>query len=172
MEKEKIQTLIELARYAPTASNAQPLQWLVLTDPEQLHTLAEKTVDWVRVVLEKTPEAAPPYMPLIVFAWDFGFDAVLCSAPALIVAAAPEEDFNGTVDLTLALSYLELAAPSLGLGTCWAGLLKRALVQSAELREFLGLTPELTHFYPMMLGYSQSKYHRLPQRKPPVIHWK
>jgi nitroreductase len=41
----------------------------------------------------------------------------------LVVASAPKEATNGMVDVTLALSYLDLLAPTMGLGTCWAGLL-------------------------------------------------
>ena len=31
------------------------------------------------------------------------------------------------VDVTLALSYFDLTAPKLGLGTCWAGIVEGAL---------------------------------------------
>ena len=68
-----------------------------------------------------------------------GFDAVLRDAPALVVASAPRAASNGMVDVTLALSYFELAAPTLGLGTCWAGLLEGALLSSSAARKALGL---------------------------------
>ncbi|MCD6294340.1 MAG: nitroreductase family protein [Deltaproteobacteria bacterium] len=78
---------------------------------------------------------------------------------------------NGMVDLTLALSYLELAAPTLGLGTCWAGLLQGALHSGPEIKEVLGLPENHPHHYPMMLGYAKPRYYRLPERKPPRIVW-
>ena len=73
------------------------------------------------------------------------------------------------IDLTLALCYLGLAAPTLDLGTCWAGLLQRALLSSPSLKETLGVPAEHPHHYPMMLGYPRLKYYRLPERKPPRI---
>jgi nitroreductase len=126
----------------------------------------------MRFILEKGPEAArAPYFPAIVTAWDKGVDKVLRDAPVLVVAHAPKEALNGMVDLTLALSYLELAAPTLGLGTCWAGLLQGALHSGPEIKEVMGLPENYPHHYPMMLGYAKPRYYRLPERKPPKIVW-
>ena len=173
VEKQKIQRLIEIARYAPTASNTQLVEWLVFNDKDTLKGFAKMAVDWARALLEKDPRSANlPYIPGIVAAWDFGYDAVLRDAPAMVVATAPKEDLNGTVNLSLALSYLELAAPSMGLGTCWAGLLKGALQTWPPLQKAIGLPQDHSHYYPMMLGYPKAKYFRLPQRKPPKITWK
>ena len=60
-------------------------------------------------------------MPVIIAAWDAGYDAILRNAPALAVAYSPKEAPNGMVDLTLALSYFDLVAPTMELGTCWDG---------------------------------------------------
>ena len=111
-------------------------------------------------------------MPIVVGAWDMGFDSVLRDAPVLVVASAPKAASNGMVDVTLALSYFELAAPKLGLGTCWAGLLEGALLSSSDTREALGLPEGHPYHYPMMVGYPKSKYFRVPQRKTPKIVWK
>lgn len=173
VEKAKIQRLIEIARYAPTGSNTQLVEWLVFTDKEKIKELAGLAVDWMREVLKKDPEAAgAPYVPLVVAGWDAGYDAVLRSAPALVVAIAPEEARNGLVDLTISLSYFELAAPSLGLGTCWAGLVQHPLLTYQPLKEAMGLPDGYPHHYPMMLGYPKFKYHRLPERKLPKITWR
>jgi nitroreductase/NAD-dependent dihydropyrimidine dehydrogenase PreA subunit len=171
-DKEKIKRLIEIARYAPTGGNTQLLEWIVLTDGAKIKKLAGIVVDWMREVLEKTPQSAPPYMPTLVGAWDMGFDAILRNAPALVVASAPKDYSNGMVDITLALSYFELAAPKFGIGTCWAGLLEGALQASSAAREALELPEGRPYHYPMMVGYSKGKYYRLPERKEPKITWK
>ena len=171
-DREDIKRLIEIARYAPTAGNTQLVEWMVLTDPAKIKKIAGIVVDWMRKVLEKSPQSAPPYMPILVGAWDMGFDAILRNAPALVVASAPKEAANGMVDVTLALSYFELAAPKLGLGTCWAGLLEGALLSSSAAREALELPEGRPYHYPMMVGYSKGRYYRLPERKVPKITWK
>lgn len=170
-DKATIQRLIEIARYAPTAGNAQRVEWLVLTDREKIKAMAGMAVDWMRALLEKAPQFAPPYMPVVVRSWDMGFDAVLRNAPVLVVASAPREALNGMVDVTLALAYFELAAPTLGLGTCWAGLLQGALLSSASARDALGLPEGHPHHYPMMVGRPRTRYYRLPERKLPKITW-
>ena len=171
-DKATLQRLIEIARYAPTGGNGQLVEWMVLTDRVKIKDMAGIAVDWMRKVLEKTPQSAPPYMPVVVNSWDMGFDAVLREAPALVVASAPAEASNGMVDVTLALSYFELAAPKLGLGTCWAGLLEGALLSSSAAREALGLPEGHPYHYAMMVGYPKAKYYRLPERRTPKITWK
>lgn len=173
VENEKIQKLIEIARYAPTASNSQLVEWLVLTDPARIKEIAAQTIDWMRKVLKADPESKQaPYLPMILFAWEAGIDAVLRNAPALVVASAPREATNGLVDVTLALSYFDLMAPTVGLGTCWAGLLQGALLFSPPLKEALGLPTDHPYHYPMMVGYPKVKYQRLPERKAPKITFK
>jgi nitroreductase/NAD-dependent dihydropyrimidine dehydrogenase PreA subunit len=173
VQKEVLQQLIEIARYAPTGSNAQPLEWIVVNDRERVKGIAEMAIEWMRAVLQKDPQpASAPYMPLLVEAWDMGVDTILRGAPGLIVATAPKEDLNGMVDLTLALSYLELAAPSVGLGTCWAGLLQGALRSNKSLKQALGISEKRPYHYPMMIGYPKFKYYYMPERKEPVIMWK
>lgn len=171
VEREKIQKLIEVARYAPTGSNSQLVEWLVLSEKDLLHKIAGLTVDWLRGVLRDDPRlaAVSPYLPLMVAAWDLGFDPVLRNAPVLVIATAPKEAITGQVDMTLALSYLDLLAPTMGLGTCWAGVLQMALQVQPSLREILGMPKEYPHQYPMMLGYTKMKYFRLPERRPPKV---
>jgi len=172
VEREKIQRLIEGARYSPTAGNSQLVQWLVLTDKKRIAEIAAMTVDWLREVLKDPRIAeASPYLPMVIAAWDAGNDSVLRGTPALIVASAPKEAINGTVDLTIALSYLDLLAPAMGLGTCWAGLLQAALLSSSAIYRAVGIPDRHPHHYPMMLGYPELRYYRLPQRRAPKIRF-
>jgi nitroreductase/NAD-dependent dihydropyrimidine dehydrogenase PreA subunit len=173
VEEEKLRKLIEIGRYAPTGSNTQLVEWIACTDKSKIRQWAGMTVEWMRNALENNPASVPfSYAPLIVAAWDMGIDAVLRSAPALVVAIAPEEAGNGMVDLSLALCYLELVAPKLGLGTCWGGMLRRGLANWPDLRASVGIPEGYPHFYPMMLGYPTYEYHRMPERKPPKITWR
>ena len=144
-----------------------------ITTANSMNGYIKPTIDATMwdVVAGKTKKTPLPYMPTVIAAWEAGLDAVLRNAPALVVAYAPKEASNGMVDLTLSLSYFELLAPTLGLGTCWAGMLQGALLSSPELKQTLGLPAEYPHHYPMMLGYPKFKYHRLPERKLPKITW-
>lgn len=170
VEKEKIQRLIEIARYAPTGSNSQLVEWLVVNDKSKIDNIVGLTIDFFRRLFKEGPQAmAIASLPRAVAAWEAGYDAVLRNAPALVVASAPQEAFNGMIDVTLALCYLDLMAPILGLGTCWAGMLQLALLFSPAIKEALGVPAGHPHHYPMMLGYPKPKYYRLPERKHPKI---
>ncbi len=168
--KEIIERLIEIARYAPTGSNTQLVQWLVITDKERIRGISKLAVDWMRELL-KGGTTTPPYLPQVVAAWDAGYDAVLRGAPTLIVAIAPRETRNGLVEVTLSLAYFELAAQNMGLGTCWAGMLQHAIEASPKVKAAVGIPEGFPHHYPMMLGYPRYRYYRLPQRRPPQISW-
>ena len=175
VEREKIQRLIEVARYAPTAGNRQLVEWLVMSDKSVLNRLTGITIDWLRKLLNDNPGLAKIYPPFqsILAQWDSGSDSILRNAPVLVIASAPKEATNGMVDVTLALSYLDLLAPTMGLGSCWAGLLQGALLSLPSLKEIAGIPEPHSHHYPMMLGYPKVKgYFRLPERKPPKINFR
>ena len=172
VEQATLQRLIEIARYAPTGSNMQLVEWTVINDRQRLHELSGQVIQWMRGIMEADPQCkAMPYIPMLVKAWDQGADAVLRSAPCLVTAMAPAHDRNGMVSLTLALSYLELAAPVFGLGTCWAGLLQGAMLTNPALKQAVGIPRNYPHHYSMMIGCSNARYYRLPERRPPKIAW-
>lgn len=173
MDRETLEQLIEMARYAPTASNAQNLQWTVIEGRDKLEPLSQETINWMERVIKAQPDSsAADYFRPVVTRWSTGYDGILRTAQTLIVPSGPKENANGLVDLSIALAYLELAAPPLGVGTCWAGLLRGAMLATPKLVESMGLPEGHTWFYPMMIGYPKFKYYRLPERKAPVIHWK
>lgn len=172
VEKQTLQQLIEIARYAPTASNAQNLVWLVWTRKETIRQCAEWTMGWMKEQVAMQPQDRfAAYLPAMVKAWEKGVDVVMRGAPAVVLAAAPRENRNGMVDVTSALSYLQLAAVTLGLGTCWAGLLQAAMRAWPAFTEEYPLLATHPHFYPVMVGYPAVRYQRLPERRPPQIEW-
>lgn len=173
VEKEKIQRLIETARYAPTAGNSQRVSWQVVTDREIISRAAELTAAYLKQVIDTRPRGSyPVYYPAMVAGHRAGRDPIMRQAPALLVASSPPMASNGMVDVSLALAYLELMAPVLGLGTCWAGLVGTALVHDPKVRQLLGVPDDQAHFYSMLLGYPKYRYQRMPERRPPVIGWR
>lgn len=173
VDREILEQLIKTASYAPTASNGQNLQWTVIEGRDRLEPLSRKTIKWMERIIEAhTNSPAADYFRPIVDRWSTGYDGVLRTAQTLIVPSASKENANGLVDLSIALAYLELAALPLGVGTCWAGLLRGAMLATPKLVESMGLPEGHTWYYPMMIGYPKFKYYRLPERKAPVIHWK
>jgi nitroreductase len=88
------------------------------------------------------------------------------------VALAPASDPAAPIACTLALAYLELAAPSFGLGCCWAGYLHMAALHWPPLRAALALPEAHQLGGAMLAGEPRYRYHRLPLRKEPDITWR
>ena len=69
-------------------------------------------------------------------------------------------------DGALALTYLELAAHSVGAGVCWGGFVTTAARNYAKLRDFLGINENEHICGAQMLGYPLLKPARqFPPRK-------
>ncbi|SDP51091.1 nitroreductase family protein [Desulforhopalus singaporensis] len=167
-----IENLIQVAAYAPSGSNMQPVEWAVFSDRHQLRELSELTVDWMRHLVRESPENTPPYMPRLIKGWENGQDSVLRDAPVVIVAMADKSARIGQIDTTISLTYLDLVAPAFGLGTCWAGILQGAMLNWPAVKQAMGISEDYPFHYPLMVGYNKHRYYRLPERKPPVITWK
>ena len=175
VEKDKIESLIQIARYAPSGGNTQSVQWTVIHDRSTIKKVASLSIEVIRNHIADNPDgvwASTAYIPEIVRNWDMGKDEILWDAPVLILASAPFQMESGKEDLMLALSYLDLAALSMGLGTCWTGSFTGTIEFSDSLKNELGLTRDHTSYYSMVLGYPKFRYKRLIQRKEPEIIWK
>ena len=72
----------------------------------------------------------------------------------------------------IALTYLELAATSMGLGCCWAGYFNAAAASFPPLIEALALPEGHQSYGAMMIGFPQYQYQRLPARNEPAITWR
>ena len=146
------------------------MEWFVLTDRAKIKNIAGLTAEFARQIMnEPKMLAAAPYLKMMLARWDAGTDTILRNAPAIVVASAPEEAISGFGDLVLALSYLDLMAPTMGLGTCWAGLLYGAMLHIPSIKSAVGIPTGHPYHFPLMLGYPDVKYYRIPERRVPKI---
>ncbi len=173
VERRKLEKLIEIACFAPSAKNNQPWHWTVIQEPAEVHRLAGMVVDWMRLIIEKYPEKAGQRgFQRAVSAWDVGQERICRGAPHIIVVHGDKNYGFGAEDTALALSYLELFAPLLGLGSCWGGYFYSAVNAHEPLFEALGLPAGHRAFGAVMVGYPKFKYQRFPLRKAPRVNWK
>ena len=101
-------------------------------------------------------------------------DAFIRSAPVLIVTHAREGgmvSLLGAIDSANALSFLDLAANSMGLNTCWAGYVYIMANLFPPVKALLALPEGHAAYGAMLLGYNKFQYHRIPVRKDPRITW-
>ncbi|MGB6063513.1 MAG: nitroreductase family protein [Desulfomonilaceae bacterium] len=165
--------LIEIARFAPSGHNLQPVNWLVIEDGREVRRLGGLVIDWMRLMIGEHPELAEPmHFDRVVEAWERGRDRVLRGAPHLIVAHGPQSMPIVQSACIIALTYMDLAAPSFGLGTCWAGYFNAAATSYPPMQEALALPENHQSYGALMVGYPKYQYRRLPLRKEPNISWR
>lgn len=173
IEREKLVRLIDIARYAPTGSNSQQVKWLIVNSREKVHALAGIVIDMVRYLLKEGDPTAKAYrLDRAVTAWESGEDVVSRGAPCMVFSHAPKESPISQVDCAIAHTFLDLAAPSLGLGVCWAGFFMLAAPHWPPLQQALALPEGHACFGAMMIGYPKYKYFRMPARKEAEVIWR
>ncbi len=172
VEKETILRLIDIARYAPSGHNSQPLSWTVVYTSDRLKTYAGHVIDWMRVLIKQMPEMAKQmHMDMVVAGWEMGMDPIFRNAPHVVIGHADAANSMAPTAAILAIGYMELAASSLGLGACWAGFFDAALKFWPPLAGAVGLPEGHAALGSLMLGYPRHRYHRLPLRKDPPVAW-
>ena len=173
VEKSLLTRLIEIARYAPSGHNLQPVNWQVIYKKETIRQLTGRVINWMQhLINEGSPLATDMHLDRVVDAWEDGRDRICRDAPHLIIAHAPKEDRTAPAACTIALAYLELAAAPLGLGACWAGYFTAAAIFWPPMLAALKLPDGHIPFGAMMVGFPRFKYHRLPLRNEPKISWR
>jgi len=175
VSREIITRLIEDARYAPTGHNLQEVEWLVIDDKKELARIEELGIEWLEWVIKNLPQAAADSnLEEKLERQKLKHDAFLRGAPVLIVAHANKSGLVSLagIDSANALGYLDLAANSLGLATCWAGYVYIMANTFPPVTKALALPEDHAAYGCMMLGYNKFKYHRIPCRKAPLIVWR
>lgn len=131
VEEEKLRAVLEAARLAPSWKNGQCWRFIVVTNEEGRRAIAD---------------CLPPTNPGRAALVQAPVNVVLCADPA------ESEEWEGKayylVDAAIAMEHLILAAASLGLGTCWQGL-----IYEGKLRQALGIPPSVRVVAVTPLGY-------------------
>lgn len=173
LAKEVIEKALAIAASAPTGSNRQSVKWLVFHERKDVETIAAHVTDWMRYVLKSNPEVAATFnMQRILSDVETGIDRICRHAPHMVFAYAGKEVGVAAADCHTALAYLELALPSFGAGSCWAGYVNFAASQWPPLASFLALPEEYRFHGALMVGYPKFRYYRIPPRNQPDITYR
>ena len=177
--RELVHKLTDIARWVPSAGNAQPVDWLAFDDPAQIAALSAETVEFMRQAagrLRKGGDDAPGSLEdvedfeRIVRQYGLGDDPIFFKAPALLLAHVPDNDEFGRDDATYAAYNLILAAERIGLGTCLIGYFVFALDHSTRLCRMLSLPEGRKVEVALVLGYPKFGFRRhIPRREMEVV---
>lgn len=138
IEQEKLDILFEAARLAPSARNEQDWRFVVVTDKEKKHQVAETTNR--PQVFEKA-----------------GVIIVACSNSDYVMRCGQA---IGPIDIAIALEHIALQAAELGLATCWIGSF-----YTEKVRTILGIPDDIAIIELMTVGYPADSP-KQPSREP------
>jgi nitroreductase/NAD-dependent dihydropyrimidine dehydrogenase PreA subunit len=168
--KEKILEVLDIARYAASGCNGQPVEWILLHDKEKVQKIAGLTIKWMKTLLG-SDHAMSGFVPGLIGAWESGNDVICRNAPHLLAATIPDGNPIAQIDATIALTHFDVAAPAHGIGTCWAGFVAVAAREYPPLQQYLGLPKGRVISYAIMFGHPQYKIYGIPRRKPLHVTW-
>lgn len=167
VEKETLLKLLDVARQAPTGSNTQGVSFKVIQNPATLKAIKEQVIAGLEEA-GKTDARLRIYARNARHALEQGQDFILRGAPTLVLALGKADLFPRARDNGhFCLTYAELMAPSLGLGTCWAGFVEFCTqAGDPKWQTLLNLPEGLQVAGAMMVGYPAYTYRYAPNRAP------
>jgi nitroreductase/NAD-dependent dihydropyrimidine dehydrogenase PreA subunit len=185
--REVIEKIIDLARYAPTASNDQNVAYIVITNRRLIKEAADYIFGFAIRIHDKTKKGIGRFLVNLtglannryLKKMDYyrklhaenGRDFILHNAPVLILFHAPGKKPFASDNCNIAATTIINYAHTLGLGTCFIGFLTMALQFSGKLRKKLGVPENRKVYATLVMGYPAYRYANTVSRKNPEVQW-
>ena len=189
--RETVLELIGLARWAPTASNNQALDWIAFDDRARIAEMSQATVAGMlrlariagnrlvrpflrlavgREVSQKLREGLPGIRRMVERLAS-GSDPIFYHAPVVLVGHSPSGNLFGRDDAIYATYNMMLAAERYGLATCQIGFFQAVVSRSGRLRKAIGVPEGRAPQVAIALGYPRHTFRRVPPRRVPNVIW-
>ena len=165
VEDEKLNSILEAGRYAPSGGNSQSTHFIVIKNSGVLQELAEI----VQQEFEKMEVVPGMYRSIAnsIKASKNGNYVFHYNAPVLIVTANQKDYGNNIADCSCALENMMLMANYLDLGSCWINQLKWLNENPVILKymEGLGMKESERVYGALAVGYADTE-DGFPVREP------
>jgi nitroreductase len=156
VEKEKIERILEAARLAPSACNAQPWKFVVVTDSEKRMQIADATASKLLSMNHFTKQA-PVQLALVEENANFTSS----------VGGMLTNKHYPHIDLGIVASHICLAAADEGLGSCMIGW-----CDEKKVRKVLDIPGNKRVMLVILLGYSAQKLREKKRKsKEEIVSW-
>lgn len=184
--QEMLEQILEAAHCAPTASNAQGVEFTVVSDPGKLRLITEFTLGVFGAALKKmsNPVLTPLVKWLMPDAFRYipvfqrllnedakGNDMILRKAKTVIFIHAPRTSRFGCQDANLAYQNASLMAECLGVSQFYTGFVCSAIEQEKKgsLEKALGIDGKI--YAGMALGMPDFRFLNYIDRKGLKVNW-
>jgi len=161
LDPELLQRLLDVACQAPTGGNVRQVQLSVIDNKSMMDKFRQHAYAALEKLADEgsLPEERKRFANFVSL-WQKGnIDVLFRGAPHLLVASAPRNISSPVPDCVIALSYFELLAQNLGVGTVWDGLARYAIdALLPEMRKVLGIPAHHLIGAAMAFGKPAVKY--------------
>jgi nitroreductase len=144
VEQEKLERILEAARLAPSACNAQPWKFVVVTDPELSIKVGKASAG---LGMNKFAKDAPVHILIVEESMNV----------TSLLGSKIKDKYFPLVDIGIAASHICLAAEAEGLGSCILGWF-----DEREIKNLVGIPQRKRLLLDITIGYS------LKPKKPKV----
>jgi len=175
---EYVDKIIEMARWAPSAANSQPWQFIVLKKEEirkKVFEIVNGTVEGVKKTELIRDEdirfnwVVPDWDKAPVYIMVCGDSRLKECFPLMPSLSSGEDIFDSSLASTFL--YMMLAATTLGLGAQWMSAVSTPLLQLL-LKKMLGIPKELFIYDMMVVGYPDMvPPPRIVRKKEELVHY-
>jgi len=172
--RETLMRLLDIGRYSQTAINTQGISYLVVDGREKVEALNALFCETVLKLIPEYPELAR-LTEVIETQKKRREERIFRGAPQLIIALADKDHPRPRENAQFSLTFIALLAPTLGLGTCWAGYFESLAIRdqfAAPFWKFLGLADNMRIRGALMVGLPDVQFRRLVARKPLKVEWR
>lgn len=133
---DKLKKILKAGLLAPSGRSKKPWEFIVTTDSEKLNKLSNCRTSGGGFFLKDTPAA-------------------------IVIATDPEKTDVWTEDCSIAASYMQLEAHSLGLSSCWVQVRNRQHDENKTAEEYIREVMEIPSEYKVQcilgIGYSDEE---------------
>jgi nitroreductase/NAD-dependent dihydropyrimidine dehydrogenase PreA subunit len=170
---ELMRTLLDCVRYAPTGTNTQAVYISIISSREAVKRFADAVFRFLNGLARMSAVLAPLLILVLGPKKARGVirmkrslslygntDIITFGAPALLAFHAPRSASTPEEDSVIWATSAVYHAETLGLATCWSGVIKRAAGFNRGLRRMLGVPKSHRLYSVIILGYPKYKPHR------------
>ncbi|MCF0256880.1 nitroreductase family protein [Bacteroides heparinolyticus] len=154
VEPEKLERILEAARLAPSACNAQPWKFVVVTDPELSVKVGKAAAG---LGMNKFAKDAPVHILIVEESMNV----------TSFLGAKIKDKYFPLIDIGIAASHIVLAAESEGLGSCILGWF-----DEKDIKKLTGIPANKRLLLDIAVGYPlKEKRKKLRKPKEKVISY-
>ncbi|MBR1754223.1 nitroreductase family protein [bacterium] len=162
VEPEQLQKLKDMLKYVPTGVNNHQLHFTFVENLDMMEQIRTKVKATLLDLVDNNKIAARMFRRYLV-PIKKGKDVIFRGAPHMVIVSTHEKAPCKDIDPIIALSYFELYAKSLGIGTCWCGLAYYCFSMIPHLKNIIKVPKTHKIAYVMLFGYPEFNYKRSTQ---------